>query len=81
MPSRRSVASRIHKISGGTGYTGEHRLCPARFPRLGKHTCLKYFSDLRVDDVQGQDLREHPFQQFIDGFTQGVPPAWREFDN
>lgn len=27
-----------------------------------------YFADLRVDDVQPQNLREHPLEQFIDGF-------------
>jgi len=27
-----------------------------------------YFADLRVDDVQAENLREAPLEQFIDGF-------------
>jgi hypothetical protein len=34
----------------------------------GKDSRLACFADLRVDDVQPQNLREHPLEQFIDGF-------------
>jgi hypothetical protein len=27
-----------------------------------------YFTDLRVDEIQAQSLREHPLEQFVDGF-------------
>jgi hypothetical protein len=37
-------------------------------PASGKDARLEYFADLRVDDVQAQNLREHPLEQFIDGF-------------
>jgi hypothetical protein len=37
-------------------------------PAPGKDARLEYFADLRVDDVQAHNLREHPLEQFIDGF-------------
>jgi hypothetical protein len=37
-------------------------------PAPDKDSRLQYFSDLRVDEVQAQNLREHPLEQFIDGF-------------
>ena len=37
-------------------------------PAPGKDPRLAYFADLRVDDVQSRTLREHPLEQFIDGF-------------
>jgi hypothetical protein len=37
-------------------------------PAPGKDPRLAYFSDLRVDDVQPQNLREHPLEQFINGY-------------
>jgi hypothetical protein len=37
-------------------------------PAPGKDSRLAYFADLRVDDVQPQNVREHPLEQFIDGF-------------
>ena len=40
----------------------------AWIPAPGKDPRLAYFADLRVDDVEAQYLREHPLEQFIDGF-------------
>ncbi|HLW55295.1 MAG TPA: hypothetical protein VKW06_20875 [Candidatus Angelobacter sp.] len=37
-------------------------------PAPGKDSRLMYFADLRVDDVQAENLREAPLEQFIDGF-------------
>lgn len=37
-------------------------------PAPGKDGRLAYFADLRVDDVQPQNLRERPLEQFLDGF-------------
>jgi hypothetical protein len=37
-------------------------LAPAKDPRLA------YFADLRVDDVQPQNVQDRPLEQFIDGF-------------
>ena len=37
-------------------------------PAPGKDERLAYFADLRVDDVQLEKLRDHPLEQFIDGF-------------
>jgi hypothetical protein len=37
-------------------------------PAPGKDPRLAYFADLRVDDVQTQNVHEHPLEQFIDGF-------------
>jgi hypothetical protein len=37
-------------------------------PAPGKDSRRKYFTDLRVDEVQAQNLGEHPLEQFIDGF-------------
>jgi hypothetical protein len=37
-------------------------------PAPGKDSRLAYFADLRVDDIQPQNVREHPLEQFIDGF-------------
>jgi len=37
-------------------------------PAPGKDPRLKYFADLRVDDVKAQNLREQPLEQFVDGF-------------
>jgi hypothetical protein len=34
----------------------------------GKDPRLKYFADLRVDDVKAECLRDSPLQQFVDGF-------------
>jgi hypothetical protein len=34
----------------------------------GKDERLKYFADLRVDDVRLESLREPPMEQFLDGF-------------
>jgi hypothetical protein len=40
-------------------------------PAPGKDARLAYFASLRVDDVQDQALRQHPLEQFIDGFYCG----------
>ena len=37
-------------------------------PAPGKDSRLAYFADLRVDDVQSQNVRDRPLEQFIDGF-------------
>lgn len=37
-------------------------------PAPGKSERLAYFADLRVDDVQPEKVRDHPLEQFIDGF-------------
>jgi len=37
-------------------------------PAPGKDSRLAYFADLRVDDVQFQNVRDRPLEQFIDGF-------------
>ena len=37
-------------------------------PAPGKDPRLKYYTDLRADDVQPQHLRETPLEQFVDGF-------------
>lgn len=37
-------------------------------PAPGKDQRLMYFADLRVDDVKPENVREHPLQQFVDGF-------------
>jgi predicted RNA-binding Zn-ribbon protein involved in translation (DUF1610 family) len=37
-------------------------------PASGKDARLAYFASLRVDDVQAQNVRERPLEQFIDGF-------------
>jgi hypothetical protein len=37
-------------------------------PAPGKDARLKYVADLRVDDVQPQNLREPPLEQFINGY-------------
>jgi hypothetical protein len=37
-------------------------------PAPGKDSRLAYFADLRVDDVQSQNVRGRPLEQFIDGF-------------
>ena len=34
----------------------------------GKYPRLKYFADLRVDDVRPENIRERPLEQFVDGF-------------
>jgi len=38
------------------------------WPAPGKDPRLKCFADLRVDDIQPQNVREHPLEQFVDGF-------------
>jgi hypothetical protein len=43
----------------------------AWIPAPGKDSRLAYFADLRVDDVQAQNLRERPLEQFIDGYYCG----------
>jgi hypothetical protein len=40
----------------------------AWIPVSGKDPRLAYFADLRVDDVEAQNLRGRPLEQFIDGF-------------
>lgn len=40
----------------------------AWIPGPNKDAREEYYSDLRVDAVQPQNLREHPLEQFIDGF-------------
>jgi hypothetical protein len=37
-------------------------------PAPDKDPRYAYFADLRVDDVQPQNLRETPLEQFIDGY-------------
>jgi hypothetical protein len=37
-------------------------------PGPGKDPRLAYFADLRIDDIQPQNLRERPLEQFVDGF-------------
>jgi hypothetical protein len=37
-------------------------------PVPGKDAGYEYFTSLRVDAVQPQYLREHPLEQFLDGF-------------
>jgi hypothetical protein len=37
-------------------------------PAPGKDERLKYFADPRVDDVKSENVREHPLEQFVDGF-------------
>jgi hypothetical protein len=37
-------------------------------PAPGKDARLAYFASLRVDDVQAQNVRERPLEQFVDGF-------------
>jgi hypothetical protein len=37
-------------------------------PAPNKDPRLACFADLRVDDVQVQNLRERPLEQFVDGF-------------
>ena len=34
----------------------------------GKDPRLKYFADLRVDDLKPQQVRVAPLEQFVDGF-------------
>jgi hypothetical protein len=37
-------------------------------PVPGKDPREVYFASLRVDDVQAQNVRERPLEQFVDGF-------------
>jgi hypothetical protein len=37
-------------------------------PAPGKSERLKYFADLRVDDVRPELVREKPLDQFVDGY-------------
>ncbi len=37
-------------------------------PATSKDPRTEYFTDLRVDDVKAENLRDHPLQQFVDGF-------------
>jgi hypothetical protein len=37
-------------------------------PAPSKDARLAYFADLRVDDVQPQNVHDRPLEQFIDGF-------------
>jgi hypothetical protein len=37
-------------------------------PTTGRDARLAYMADLRVDDVQDQEVREHPLEQVVDGF-------------
>jgi hypothetical protein len=37
-------------------------------PTPGKSERLKYFADLRVDDVKPEFVREKPLDQFVDGY-------------
>jgi hypothetical protein len=35
---------------------------------LNRDPRLRYFSDLRADDLNGQDVRQQPLEQFVDGY-------------
>jgi len=37
-------------------------------PTPGKDPRLKYFADLRVDDLKPEYIKEEPLQQFIEGY-------------
>jgi hypothetical protein len=37
-------------------------------PAPGKDPRLAYHADLRVDDVKPEKLRDHPLEQFVEGY-------------